>query len=115
MSETYVTGLRGEDAARQHLIQSGYRILAERYRDGKGEIDLVAEDKAVLVFVEVKYRPQGQYGDGLAAVTPAKQKRILSAALRYMVKAGMTERITRFDVIEITKDGLYHLENAFYR
>ncbi|MEK6709554.1 MAG: YraN family protein, partial [Nitrospinota bacterium] len=52
-------GARGEEAACRHLERNGYRILARNYRGPRYEVDIVAEEKGVLAFVEVKTRRPG--------------------------------------------------------
>ena len=68
----YVKGLRGEKAAETYLTGLGMRCLARRYRAQDGEIDLIMDDGGMIVFVEVKSRPNSRAGTGLLAVTPAK-------------------------------------------
>ena len=75
------------------------------------EIDLIALDGGVVVFVEVKVRKGGAYGR--EAVTPAKQKRICKGAVAYMMKNGLMNRQARFDVIEIQGARLTHIKDAF--
>ena len=104
-------GTLGEVRAEQYLVEQGCRILARNAAFPGAEIDLIALDGGVVVFVEVKVRKGGAYGR--EAVTPAKQKRICRGALRYMVQNGLTERQARFDVIEIRGARLTHIKDAF--
>lgn len=106
-------GLLGERAAEAYLAERGMRCLARRYRGGDGEIDLVMEDGGVVVFVEVKARPTGRAGEGLSAVTPGKQRRLTHAAGAFLMEREWFSRPIRFDVVEITAQGLYYLPNAF--
>lgn len=107
------TGLRGEAQAEAYLCQRGMIVLARRYRAQDGEIDLVMQDGEMIVFVEVKARPTARAGMGLMAVTPAKQRRMTHAALAFLVEREWMDRPVRFDVVEITAQGMYHLPNAF--
>ncbi len=109
----YETGLSGEELAEAYLCQKGMTILARRYRAEDGEIDLILQDGECVVFAEVKYRPQSRAGAGLNAITPAKQRRMTHAAMFYLVENDWTERPVRFDAIEITRDGVLHIPNAF--
>lgn len=109
----YEAGVHGEAAAEQYLTGQGMTCLARRYRAEDGEVDLVMEDGAFLVFVEVKARPRSRAGSGLMAVTPAKQRRLAHAAMHYLMENSWTARAVRFDVIEITMDGICHVPNAF--
>lgn len=108
----YADGLAGEKAAEAALLAKGMRILERRYRAEDGEIDLIAMDGETLVFVEVKARPRESAGQGLRAVTPGKQRRMTHAAMRYLADHAIACPV-RFDVIEITRDGLLYVPNAF--
>ena len=114
MKMTYETGLWGEDAAEQYLVQeAGMVCLEHRYRNKAGEIDLILLDRGTVVFAEVKTRKTGQPGLGLAAVNTAKQKRITKAAVLYLMKMNWMSRSVRFDVIEIFGKEILHIPNAF--
>ena len=113
MMKQYDAGIQGEMLAENWLVQQGMKPIVRRYRGQDGEIDLIMTDGDIVVFVEVKCRPRARRGDGLMAVTPAKQRRITHAALAFLVEREWTERPVRFDVIEITKDGVFHIPNAF--
>ncbi len=110
----YDAGLQGEKLAEEALQAKGMTIVERRYRAEDGEIDLIARDGDMLVFVEVKYRPKASAGQGLLAVTPGKQRRMLHAAMRYLVAHDGMQTQVRFDVVEITRDGLCHVPNAFF-
>lgn len=112
-TERYIAGLAGEEAAEQYLLAQGLQLLARRYRAGTGELDLVMQEEETLVFVEVKYRPHAGRGFGLQAVTPAKQRRMASAAAAYLMEHHAFGRSIRFDVVEITGQGILHIPNAF--
>ena len=98
-------GDAGEDAVAQFLIDHRCEIVARNYISyGGGEIDIIAENTARILFVEVKSRQvspeQLRYGRPSAAVTWDKQKRILSAARAYL-DAHPTDKAIRFDVAEV--------------
>lgn len=110
----YDKGVSGERQAEAYLSERcGMKLLMKRYRAGEGELDLIMDDQGTVVFVEVKFRPRGRAGDGLMAVTPAKVRRMRSAALHYLVAEGKMDEPVRFDVVEMTQDGLRHVRNAF--
>lgn len=109
----YESGVKHEALAEQYLCRQGMKVLSRRYRAEDGELDLVMEDGETIVFVEVKARPDSRRGAGLLSVTPAKQRRMTHAALAYLLEMQWTERLVRFDVVEITRDGLLHIPNAF--
>ncbi len=109
----YETGLSGEAQAEKYLVEQGMQTIARRYRGEDGEIDLVMQDGEYIVFVEVKVRRRGWYGDGMMAVTAAKQRRMIHAATAFLLEREWMDRPVRFDVVEITRDGLIHVPNAF--
>jgi putative endonuclease len=98
-------GKTGEDLACAELRRRGYEIVARRYRVRGGEIDIVARDGATLVFVEVKAREAGGYGDAAEAVTPLKQRRLVWLARHYLMTARLHDCPCRFDVVAVRVDG----------
>ena len=111
-SKSHIRGKLGEVRAEQLLEQKGYEILARNFVAPGSEIDLIAWDGNVVVFVEVKART-GRAASGREAVTPAKQKRICTGAMYYLMRNGLMNRQARFDVIEIQGERVTHIENAF--
>ena len=110
---TKQTGQQGEEQAARFLEKKGYKILARNFFTPRGELDIVAADKKNLVFIEVKARAYEAFGGPLAAVTPAKQKRLVLAAQQYLkIKSPKFDSI-RFDIICILPGRLEHIENAF--
>ncbi len=112
-TKQYNTGIAGELSAEQYLCRQGMTVAARRYRREDGEIDLIMLDQDTIVFVEVKARPSNKRGAGLLAVTASKQRRMIHAALAFLVEMQYTERPVRFDVVEISRDGILHIPNAF--
>ncbi len=110
--EARVNGALGEVRAEQMLVQKGYAILERNFAAPGAEIDLIAEDGACIVFIEVKTRTRGA-ALGREAVTKAKQKRICKGALYYLMRRGLMNRQVRFDVMEIQGERVTHIENAF--
>ena len=94
-------GKTGEDLACRELERRGYAILARRYRRRGGEVDVIAQDGATIVFVEVKARQGPAWGGGAEAVTPLKQRRIAQLAMDYLVRHRLTGCPCRFDVVSI--------------
>ena len=109
---SYAKGLMGEDRACEYLQEKGMVLLTRRYRSLYGEIDLVMQDGNALVFVEVKTRQRGTKGVGLISITPLKQKRLLQTASVYLAGTGNHQPV-RFDAIEITPEGIFHIQSAF--
>ena len=110
-------GVAGEDAACRHLEKKGYRILARNFRCRSGEIDIIARDGDITVFVEVKDRHGRSHGEGHESVTVGKRLRVVRAARLFAAARGLLESPTRFDVISIEHEGdavrLRHDEGAF--
>jgi putative endonuclease len=106
-------GDAGEARAAAWYRSRGYRIEARNWRCREGEIDLVASRRGVLVVVEVKTRRTDRFGSPFAAVTPAKQRRLRTLALRYLEASGARPRAIRFDVVSILGGRLEVLEGAF--
>ena len=111
--DAHARGVLGEVRAEQELTRKGYRIVARNVAVRGAEIDLVALDGSVLVFVQVKLRRESRAGTGREAVTPAKQRRISQGALAFMAQRGLMGRQARFDVIEIQGTDVTHIVNAF--
>lgn len=109
----YQSGVDGEQQAADFLIQQGMTLVDRRVRLGTGEIDLVMTAGDMVVFVEVKFRPASAAGSGLMAVHQGKITRMLDCATRYLTQQGWLARPIRFDVLEITRDGIIHVPNAF--
>ena len=97
-------GKKGEKAAESYLKKQGYRILKKNYRTKVGEIDLIAEHKNVLVFIEVKSRTDAALEHPFMAVTPRKQKKIAQTASCFLVENKVGDREIRFDVVSILPD-----------
>jgi len=95
-------GKEGEELACRHLERLGYRILARNYRGRRGEIDIVAEERGTLVFVEVKSRSGPLFGHPLEAVTRRKQEQLGRVAQEYLaVTDAHRARPIRFDVVGV--------------
>ena len=94
-------GWYGEELACRELEKRGYRVLARRYRTRAGELDIVAADGEYVVFIEVKARQDGSFGDPEEAVTMQKQHRMTWMATDYLARTGLTNVACRFDVVGI--------------
>ena len=95
-------GRRGEEFAAAFLAERGYRILALNYRKKFGELDIVAEDGGVIVFVEVKTRRTRSFGHPLESVTAAKKQRMVRAAQAWLADNRCQDRPCRFDAVAVT-------------
>lgn len=94
-------GRRGEALAEGHLVARGYRILARNFRCRFGEVDLVADEGGVVVFVEVKTRRSARAGTGAEAVGAVKRRRLVAAARYFLAVRGLTAALCRFDVVSL--------------
>jgi len=110
----------GDDAealAERFLTRRGYRILARNYRTRMGEIDLIAQHRDSLVFIEVKARRTGRYGSPKMAITPSKKRKLTAVAQWYLKQTQQSGVRARFDVVAvhgITADADIELvQNAF--
>ena len=92
-------GQRGEAAAAAYLEERGYQIRARRYRAAGGEIDLVADEKEELVFVEVKTSQRASRPE--QRVDRAKQKRLTRVARHYIQHCTAADVVCRFDVLAV--------------
>jgi putative endonuclease len=110
-------GQSSEELAQVFLQDRGYRIIARNYRNPLGEIDIIAEHKGAIVFVEVKARRSLEYGHPKWALTPAKRRKLSMAALVYLKSRKATQSKARFDVVTVVHtQGLPLIEviaNAF--
>ncbi|TAK01161.1 MAG: YraN family protein [Candidatus Manganitrophaceae bacterium] len=113
-----MTGAEGEKIAAEFLSKRGYRILERNFRTALGEIDLIAQDGKVLVFVEVKARSGNRFGVPQGAVDLRKQAKMNRVALLYLSQKKREDCQCRFDVIGITQSSngaaaVEHFKNAF--
>ncbi|CDZ74909.1 Hypothetical protein ING2D1G_0750 [Peptoniphilus sp. ING2-D1G] len=106
----------GEEKSVDYLINKNYKILDRNYRALGKEIDIIAMDKNILVFIEVKTRNSKKFGNASEAVDYFKIKNIVTASLNYAVSKNLTEYQIRYDIIEyyIKEHHINHIENAFY-
>ena len=123
-SEKRIFGDRGEDAAALYLKKQHYRIIARNTVIGRREIDIIAESREALVFLEVKTRTvsssQDRYGRACMAVNADKRRNLLAAARTYIATHPIKKPI-RFDVIEVYYDtsdppvllDIHHMPDAF--
>ena len=95
-------GKHGEKLAQKFLKKQGYKILATNYQNKLGEIDIIAQDKDTIVFIEVKTRTSARFCLPKEVVTQPKQKQIIKVAKAYLKKYYPQQDIKiRFDVVGI--------------
>ncbi|GAB6012788.1 YraN family protein [Viscerimonas tarda] len=110
-------GDKGENVAANYLAESGYIIIERNWRFGHTDIDIIARDSEMLVFVEVKTRTSDMWGNPEDAITNGKIKRIVEAA-DYYIKNSRIDLPARFDVISVLINNdnyeIEHFDDAFY-
>lgn len=94
-------GAGGERAAEDFLRRHRYTIVARNYRCPRGEVDLIALDRGVVVFIEVKTRRGATYGSPFEAVDGRKRRHIVRAAEHFIARHGLEDRLIRFDVVGV--------------
>jgi len=115
------TGLKGryyESLALRYLKSQGLRLVQKNYRCTAGEIDLIMLDKHILIFIEVRFREDEDFGTAIETVDHRKQQKVLRAAQHYLLLNKVYNcRQCRFDVVGITRKNnaveLFWLPNAF--
>ena len=114
-------GRWGEALVAEQFKKDGYKIIAVNYKTRFGEIDIIAENRKFIVFVEVKLRKNDKFGSASEFVTPSKQKKLRMTA-EIWLSSNETKKDARFDVAEVTvlkkADGtesynLNYITNAF--
>ena len=107
-------GTRKEELAARYLKQQGLEIKEVNFRNRFGEIDIIAADGDLTVFVEVKYRKNAAYGHPEEAVTYNKARTISKVADYYRIRYRMPDDAgIRFDVVAIEGDDIRWHKNAF--
>ena len=97
-------GKRGEQIASEYLVRHGYKILDRNFKARYGELDIIALDKNILVFVEVKTRINESFGTPAEAVTPRKLREVIQTAQYYKILHPEFPDAIRIDVIGILLD-----------
>ena len=114
-------GKCGEDAAAEFLKKKRYKILERNFRNRFGEIDIIAEYKKDIIFIEVKTRLSKEYGEPYEAVNFYKQRKIINTAKVYLCSKEMNDVNVRFDIVEVygnlsdngfQLDTINHIESA---
>ena len=111
-------GKIGEKLAVEHLIGLNYQILAQNWRYSRHEIDIIAKEGNVLVFIEVKTRSDDYFGPPDEFVTEQQQNHIWQAAQSFMEEIEYEWEI-RFDIISVLQKAghdvkIQHFKDAFW-
>ena len=97
------SGAAAERLAERHLVRAGLKTLERNWLCRMGELDLIMQDGASVVFVEVRRRRRGRHGTAAASVGPSKQTRLIRAAQLYLQRTS-TSAPCRFDVVAVDED-----------
>lgn len=107
----------GEDAAASYLERKGMQVLVRNWRLKMGEIDIVAYDGEILVFVEVKARGRSDFIEPSLVVTYPKQKKLKRLAEAFVSFENPSFKGYRFDVVSVVADRgaplVNHIPDAF--
>lgn len=111
-------GHQAEQAAKQYLEKQGFIFMQANFHSRHGEIDLIMQDADTIVFIEVRYRTNDQWGSALESIDSRKQERIKKTALHYLHQKNAHESAVRFDVIAMQADNdkplaINWVKNAF--
>ncbi|MFO7996099.1 MAG: YraN family protein [Dehalococcoidia bacterium] len=104
MMDRQQVGKLGEKEAQKFLKKRGYRIRETGFRCHHGEIDIIAQQKDCLVFVEVRTKSNLEFGTPEESVTQSKKTKLIASALTYIAKHQNLPSLWRIDVIAIELD-----------
>ncbi|MDO8581219.1 MAG: YraN family protein [Candidatus Omnitrophota bacterium] len=94
-------GKKGEAIALRYLQEQGYRVIETNYRSRFGEIDIIAQDKDILCFVEVRTKISQEQGHPFESITSVKKRKLTRMALYYLQDKGLEDAKARFDVVAV--------------
>lgn len=106
-------GRKGESLAVKYLKRNGYKILKRNYVNPFGEVDIIAQKGNTVAFIEVKTRLSDVFGAPSEAVNYKRKQRYIAAA-KYFFYERDIDCTVRFDIIEVYRGKINHIENAFY-
>ncbi len=116
MADHNLLGKKGEEIARQYLVQQGYKVRHANWRFKKNEIDIITEKNNLLVVIEVKTRSNDYFESPKEAVTRTKQKYIITATEAYIQEFAIDMEV-RFDIVSVLISGnqqkIEHIKDAF--
>lgn len=110
---TVEIGANAEAIAVERLLAHGYEIVERNYRCKLGELDIVALDGDVMVFVEVRSRADDEHGDAIESVDRRKQRKVTRAAESYLAHKRPPNDEFRFDVVAINGEAVELYQDAW--
>lgn len=110
---TVAAGASAEAAATRLLLERGYQIVERNFRCHAGELDVIARDRGVLVFVEVRSRADARHGHAAEMVDAPKQRQVARVAAYYLALRDPDHDQVRFDVVAITGGEIELIQDAW--
>lgn len=96
-------GYKVEQLVSRYLQKKAFQLIGSNFRCKVGELDLIMKDQEYLVFIEVRYRAQEDYGSGLESIHYYKQRRIIKAAQLYLQCHAWAQNLPcRLDVVSVS-------------
>lgn len=114
MHKNKIIGYNGEQKAEEFLIKKGYRIITKNFFSKYGEIDIIAQKKDTICFIEVKNYSKKNIIDIHYSIPKSKQQKIIKTAKYYIAKNNIIDKDLRFDAIFIIKEEIEHIAGAFF-
>lgn len=100
-----------EEHAMDFFVEKGYKILEKNYTTRVGEIDFIAENSFEVVFVEVKYRKNNNFGTGAEAITKKKLEKIYLTSKKYIYENRIIKKDIRYDLVMFTGEELQWIKD----
>jgi putative endonuclease len=111
MSDRRATGAAHEEAAAQYLVDAGLSVVERNFSCRYGELDLILRDRDTVVFTEVRYRSNRDFGGAMASVDARKQRKLTAAARWYLQQhPRLAREPCRFDVVAVSGVGPYTVD-----
>lgn len=93
------SGAEAEDLACRYLVSQGLTLLTRNFSTRRGEIDLIMQDRGVIVFIEVRFRRSNSFGSPAESITARKCARLKAAADAYLQRCKQPDLNARFDAV----------------
>ena len=113
MPKHLILGRKGERIACRRLLREGFDILVRRWRGRRGELDIVAFEGDLIVFIEVKTRSSEKFGEPWEFVDPRKQAVLQRTAEEFIAEYDLGQYAYRFDIVSVTGGNVTLHRNAF--
>jgi len=100
---SYQRGRWAEQTALEYLLTKNLKLLDKNFRSPFGEIDLVMQDKSIILFIEVRYRSNNHFHTAVESINKKKCERIISTSHQYLSENRSASRLDcRFDVVALS-------------